>query len=283
MEQMSTAALEELLLQDFRDPGRDADDMDGLYQAAQVLAEREPGAPDAADRAWEAFREGWLPFAEALGEDGGTPSSDAAPERRHPAFRRRIRMALAATAAAVLLCVSVAVTANDRDLGDLRALWTDERIWLTPGQIVPAGRDEIHMPEEPGEYASIQEALAACGLTGPIMPSQLPEGFEMEELIVDEFGADELIVDALYSRDEEHLVMQVDIYLDREDTNGDRHGNFQKDAGDPVPYEAGGIVHLLTTNAGRSSALWANGPAECSVSGDITMEELERMLDSIYQ
>ena len=55
------------------------------------------------------------------------------------------------------------------------------------------------------------------------------------------------------------------------------------DEGDPIPYEAGGITHLLTTNAGRPVALWANGPAECCISGDITMEELKQMIDSIYE
>ena len=49
LERMSTAALEDLLLRDFHAPGRGENDMSGLYQAARVLAEREPDSAGAAD------------------------------------------------------------------------------------------------------------------------------------------------------------------------------------------------------------------------------------------
>ena len=41
MERMSTGHLEELLLKDFR-TGAEGGDMDSLYQAARVLADRDP-------------------------------------------------------------------------------------------------------------------------------------------------------------------------------------------------------------------------------------------------
>ena len=87
----------------------------------------------------------------------------------------------------------------------------------------------------------------------------------------------------LYHREEDPLVIQVNIYLENEDRVYDSFGNFQKDEGDPIPYEAGGITHLLATNAGYPVALWANGPVECAISGDITMDELKQMIDSIYE
>lgn len=46
---------------------------------------------------------------------------------------------------------------------------------------------------------------------------------------------------------------------------------------------AGGITHLLATNMGRSVALWANGPAECAITGDITIDELKQVIESIYE
>ena len=82
--------------------------------------------------------------------------------------------------------------------------------------------------------------------------------------------------------DEDVIIVFVSIHLPKEDGSFGGYGHFQKDEGDPIPYESGGITHLLSTNAGRSVALWANGPAECAVSGDITMEELQKIIDSIY-
>lgn len=82
LEQMSTAALEELLLQDFHAPGHGESDMSRLYQAAQVLAEREQAPSAAADQAWKEFRERYLPFVELGGlraEDGVPPSGPTGP------------------------------------------------------------------------------------------------------------------------------------------------------------------------------------------------------------
>lgn len=290
MERMSTSDLEELLRQDFQAPEGGEADPGGLYQAAQVLAEREHSFDAAVDRAWESFRENYLPFAgdgSSLYEDGLQPSSGAVPGRRHFPSRRWLRGLLAAAVlAAILLSVSVAGTAaGGYDLWGARlAWWTDEEMGITPGRIECASRDDIRIPEEPRDYAGIGEALEDCGLTLPLAPRWVPEGFEMDFMDIDELVPDTLIFYAHYARGDENLVVEVSVYIEREDGGGDRdYGSFQKDRGDPTPYEAGGVTHLLTTNAGRPTALWTRGPAECVVSGDITMEELKQIIDSIYR
>lgn len=121
-----------------------------------------------------------------------------------------------------------------------------------------------------------------CGFARPVVP-RLPEGFELKNLVVDDLGTGELIFHASCARGEHVLAMTVTLYLDYEDWTDGNYTNFEKDEGDPVPYEAGGIIHLLATNGGRPIAVWANGPAECAVCGDITMEELKQMIDSIYE
>lgn len=159
-----------------------------------------------------------------------------------------------------------------------------EQITLAPGQIEYADPDDLHIPEEPGEYADLQEALTDYGLNRSVVPKWMTEGLTQSNLIVDPAEGGRLIVfHALYHRDKHPLVIQVNIYLEDEDRTYDSFGNFQKDEGDPVPYEAGGITHLLATNMGRPVALWANGPAECAITGDITMDELKQMIDSIYE
>ena len=96
------------------------------------------------------------------------------------------------------------------------------------------------------------------------------------------FSTNSLIFHAAYQRDEDVLTQFIRIHLPREDGGTDSYAHFQKDEGDPIPYEAGGVIHLLSTNAGRAVAVWANGPAECAISGDITIEELQQIIDSIY-
>ncbi len=204
----------------------------------------------------------------------------------HPVRRRWIWVGrVAAVLAALLLSASVAAAASGYSLLELLAQWTAEQFTLAPGQIDYVDPDNLHIPEEPGEYASIQEALSAYGLDRPVVPRWLPEGFVLKELIVDDqtFEGSNIVFVAAYCRGEDCLIQQVDVYLERENREQDVFGHFQKDEGDPIPYEAGGVTHLLATNAGWPTALWANGPAECAISGDITMEELKAMLDSIYE
>ncbi len=289
MEQLSTRRLEELLLQDFHAPDNGRRDMSGLYHAAQELASREPSPNFETDRAWRSFQENYLPFAECASQDsvyddGGTPSSDAAPGRR-PLFRSRrwLRVAVAAAVlAAALLSLSLVAAASGFDLWRRLAQWTDEVIQLTPAQTGQADMDDIRLPEEPKEYATLQEALSDCGLARSVAPRQIPDGFQLVELAVDTLSTNSLIFHAAYQRNEDVLTQFIRIHLPREDGGTDSYAHFQKDEGDPIPYEAGGVIHLLSTNAGRAVAVWANGPAECAISGDITIEELQQIIDSIY-
>lgn len=203
----------------------------------------------------------------------------------HPVRHRCLRtVQLAALLAALLMLITVATAAAGYDIWRMLAEWTAEQITLAPGQIEYADPDDIHIPEEPREYDNLQNALTDYGLNWPVSPKWMPEGFVLEQLIVDnETFPDNIIFAAYYCRGEDSLAIQIDIYLRHEYRNSDNFGNFEKDESDPIPYVAGNITHLLATNVGQPIALWANGPAECSINGDITMDELKHMIDSIYK
>ena len=203
----------------------------------------------------------------------------------HPVRHRCLRtVQLAALLAALLMLVTVATAAAGYDIWRMLAEWTAEKITLAPGQIEYADPDDIHIPEEPREYANLQEALTDYGLNRSVVPKWMPEGFTQSNLIVDPIVTNGLIIfHTLYHREENPLVIQVNIYLENESREYDSFAKFQKDEGDPIPYKAGGITHLLATNMGRPVALWANGSAECVISGNITMDELKQMIDSIYE
>ena len=203
----------------------------------------------------------------------------------HPARHRLLRTGqLVAALIALLLLLTVATAAVGYDIWRMLTEWTAEIITLAPGQIEYIDPDNLHIPEEPGEYTDLQEALTAYGFNRSVVPKWLPEGFVLYDLVIygDEASKD-IVFHSSYQRSEDFLIVQVNIYLEDENQGPDNFWDFQKDEGDPIPYEAGGITHLLTTNAGRPVALWANGPAECFIGGNITMEELKQMIDSIYE
>ena len=48
-------------------------------------------------------------------------------------------------------------------------------------------------------------------------------------------------------------------------------------------YEAGGITHHIMSDVTMNKAVWQNGEWECSITGDITRDDLTAMIDSIYE
>ena len=203
----------------------------------------------------------------------------------HPVRYRCLRtLRIAAALAALLTLLTVATAAAGYDIWRMLAEWTAEKITLSPGQVEYEDPDDIHIPENPEEYTDLQAALTAYGINRPVVPKWVPERFMANEPHTEIVFANRLFIfHTSYSQNDEVLTIQVNIYLEDESGSSDSFGKFQKDEGDPTPYESGGITHLLATNAGRPVALWANGPAECVISGDITMEELKQMIDSIYE
>ena len=46
---------------------------------------------------------------------------------------------------------------------------------------------------------------------------------------------------------------------------------------------AGGITHYIMGNTETLSAMWINGNVEGCLQGELTLEELRQMIDSIYE
>ena len=48
-------------------------------------------------------------------------------------------------------------------------------------------------------------------------------------------------------------------------------------------YYANHISHYIMGNMERNTAVWRNGPTECSLHGFLSPDTLKRMIDSIYE
>ncbi len=112
----------------------------------------------------------------------------------HPARHRLLRTGqLVAALVALLLLLTVATAAAGYDIWRMLAEWTAEQITLAPGQIEYIDPDDLHIPEEPGEYTDLQEALTAYGINRPVVPNGC-RGFVLDDLIVDNLGDGDQIV-----------------------------------------------------------------------------------------
>lgn len=56
---------------------------------------------------------------------------------------------------------------------------------------------------------------------------------------------------------------------------------YEKDDGEVVIYQKDGIDYYMMSNLNTITAIWKYGSFECQISGDISWEDLKKMIDSI--
>ena len=49
------------------------------------------------------------------------------------------------------------------------------------------------------------------------------------------------------------------------------------------PYEVDGIIHYIMSNNDTNSVAWVNGVVEGHIQGNLSVEDLKEMVNSIYQ
>lgn len=274
-EEMTTQELEDLLWRDF------AADQEGFLDSADILAmtevinSREEDTPTDADLQaaladfWARVREEENTPTERIPEEppaapGAVPF--AKPERKKPG-RRKLRWAVVAAAVVCLL----AVPAMGSDGMENLVQWTEQHFSFLP---------QNNLPQEcPGAvtYAEVQETVGQ--LTDiPVLPAWYPEGTVLEQLTVNErFSGTSINVS--FSLRDQVFALIVTVY----DSEQIGTTKYEKNEGYVEPYYVNGIPHYIMGNMERYSVAWQNGNTENSIQGDLTVEELKQMIDSIYR
>ena len=287
LDQMGTDKLREILKLHALSPNDDADTQAMLY-IMEVVAHRE-NLQETVDvnLAWKSFQENYQPYAGefSLYEDEETRKDIEIAETpshritKHIRVRqRRVFRATYITVAIALLLFATTITAY--------ALGYD--IW---GGIAQWGRDtfgfqsiETHNPEGiqydvngANGYDNLQAVLEAHGITEAVAPTWLPDGFELEDLKVHSEMRTSISFNAAYTNKEQFVVIAISLLY------YEPYGTLEKDEGDVLLYEKSGIEHYIMTNNGQNIVAWMNGNLECRIAGDISRDELIRIVDSIYE
>ncbi len=242
------------------------EEVDEMAAAYQRKVSHEP--VKSTEEAWEEFKtvywdmdqdETVLPCTEQEKEDAHSVIRVASPHRR-----RLLRIGLIAAIVAVLLAV-----------GTLTASAFGFNLW---GWIARWDENVAQFSLEEGEEVkpkTIPEALKYLGIDEPVYPKWLPEGF---------------------IRVESHIVTDEPIHLYEAVSNGDRFlyiaieafstlseaGIGQKDYNDPIEYVKGGTIHYIFQDMDQYQAIWHTKEYSVIISGDISQEELYKIIDSIY-
>ena len=302
-DRMSTESLEELLRLDAELPDGEGPDIDEILYISEVIAKREKEHPTGrypeidVDAAWENFQTKYLPYmtdGRSLydfddEEPGHTEGQNAGTDSPSPTGRKRIflrgrrrlsRVVSFAAVIAVLLGLMTATAyAMGYDLWNVIAQWTKDTFTFV--SVSKFNDEEIPSTSTTeGEYADLQAALDAYGITEQLSPTWIPEGFKLELVSVDE-GAEDVkaIFCACYRFDKRSIIVQINMHQTPEEAS---YATWQKDDMDVDTVEISNCIFYTMQNAGRECAIWTKGPFECNINGNISSDELHKMINSIF-
>lgn len=261
-DEMKTEELEEILRLDAEMIDGQESDTEILLYVMGVLTQRKKQAGQTGNtpqEAFETFTQHYLPEID---------NTDLVPVKRNKTTKRSLRWirALAATAAVLVILIAGSVTAKAFGVDVWKAViqWTQETFHFGEW-----GNSNSNM-----QYDSLQEAMEQGGSAAWLAPTWTPVGFKMVDITVSQTPLQK-IYRAQYMNGEQEFIITVREYL-----NGEPHHVEQSD-GLVEEYEVAGITYYLFSNLDNAKAVWITDTFECYISGNVTIQEIKQMIDSI--
>ena len=263
---MTTEELEEILRLDAQAPEEQESDTEMILYVMEVLAARKRNnghTGKTALEAYESFKQNYMPEVDNIET---TRNSSAKTRITFPNWLR----SLTATAAVLAILVAGSVTAQAFGLNiwEVVVKWTQETFHFGEWGNANENND---LP-----YASLREALEKGKITTLLVPNWFPNGYELSEIKVDNSPV-QTIYKAIYINGKRVLRVTVQDYLDNFPVYVEQSDGLVEE------YEVAGVTYYLFENYEYSRAVWINESYECDISGEVTIDELKKMIDSIQK
>ena len=260
---MTTEELEEILRLDAQAPEEQESDTEKILYVMEVLAARKRNighTGKTALEAYESFKQNYMPEVDNI------ETTSKVPTKTKVAFPRWLRSLTAAAAVlAILLVGSVTAKAFGLNIWEAVVKWTQETFHFGEWDLDV----NIDLP-----YSSLQEALSEGNVQEAIVPRWIPDGYEMTAITIDRSPL-QTAYKAKYSNGEHILRITVQDYLDKIPVHIEQSDGLVEE------YEVAGVTYYLFSDIDVVKAVWINGSYECNIFGNVTIEELKQMIDSI--
>lgn len=264
---MSTEELEEILRLDLDAPPEQESDTEVLLTIMEILAQRKKEPENKAFEALDSFRRNYMP------EEDQTAPILHCKKKTYSRTPARWLRTLAATAAVVALILLSSVTAKafGLDIWDAVIKWTEDTFHISIGTPGDASEPNVY---DDLLYASLAEALDEEEVTTALAPTWFPAGYAPLKITIERSPLQKVYT-ALYQNGDVHLKITIREYMT---TNPEY---IEQSEGLIETYESAGIKYYLFANNARTQAVWINGSFECYILGELTIDELKTMIDSI--
>lgn len=158
--------------------------------------------------------------------------------------------------------------------------WSEETFHLGGNtEDVEGSHNNIEQGIIAGEiYNNMDEALKKVE-DKPMIPKKIPKGFSFEyaeKISVSNFTM--LIFH--YINEDREIIVELSIY---DNNSTPRNSLLEKDDTPVEIYKKNGVDHYIMKNNDKIQVIWNYFNTIYAISGDITVEETELMIDSIYE
>ena len=258
IEQMSTEQLDEMLQHELE---KESVDESAVHLIMEVLEKRDQDMPVEINpqvaAAWEKYQ-------------------THAPVQIRPKASFRSWPVRIAAAAAVVIVLAFAVPQSAEAEGVWERLfrWTDSIFeFFVPGDEM-AAQEYIFQTDNPG-LQQVYDTGTALGITDPVVPMWLPEGYKLVECKANETPT-KVFVSGHFSNSKNTVMLDIAI----QKTVSPRQ--YSKDEENAIKYEILDIEHAILHNEAWWTAAWTRDRLECAIAIDCHEETLYKILKSIY-
>lgn len=279
LEHMSVEELESLLAQDFTAFDDAEPDIDYIMAVMEVIKKKESENPQAEqinlDAAWKDFRENYQGHADAF-EPGRLQEPDSSHLRQIKKKHRPLRIAAIVAVLIVVLCG--AASAFGIEILQAIANWGAETFGFEPPFSVTQNVDAN--PALQNDPLKSIRAAVADHTDIAVIPTWSPDGTErVGDINVAEYINSDSI-QGTYLTVDGQFTIRIKIYNDIPENYS---GTYQKDGSEVHEYDVGGVTHYILKNLEILQATWTIENVEVQIQGDLSMEDLKEMVDSIYE
>lgn len=193
--------------------------------------------------------------------------SPVAKVKRFPV--KRVVGTVAATVA-LLFALMVGAQAAGIDVFGNLARWTDELFFF-----VPSSRKDSHVSEY---SAALRQALEEQELQKELAPTWFPDGFSAREPEIWEDDVSKAIEVIFENSEGKSFAVNIESYTDAEAFG---RAPFEKDASDVEAYTSNGRTFYIMSNIDTTTALWSEGNVLESIRGELSVDEVKKMINSM--
>ena len=264
---MSTEELQEILRKHANGKLETEPDTQDLFEIMEVLSKRRqeenPQAFRSDEEAFAEFREHYMPKEKNV----------SAQPKKFRLPTRLLRTVAAVLAVVLVLTVGMTVTAKAFrfDLWGKIASWTKEIFHFSD-----VSGPDVTEPDKTVsiEYDQLRAALAEHRIDENIAPSWLPDGYKHKDITVKASPKMRSIY-AVYENNNVELIIFI------RQTIGVPAHQVEKTEDLLEIYTSDSIDYYIFSNTDTLQVVWSIGEFECKIIGEITIEEMKAMIDSI--